>query len=471
MSSDSQARTTPSGLGAVDRRRRAAAVVALVGLAAIVAILGLVLIRNWWLVPMVLASAALTAGAAVRVVVLDGRHRVRWALAGIVGVVGLVVGLVAVAAADLAASGLLIVIGAIAALLTIYAHRGYVRPVAAPVVTGPRRDTGQRRSVLFLNPKSGGGKVGRFDLVAEARRRGVETIELGPDDDLTVLAEQAVADGVEVLGMAGGDGSQADVAAVAVAHDLPFVCIPAGTRNHFALDLNLDRDDPRLSLDAFVEGVERRVDYGMAGDRFFVNNVSMGLYPHVVTDTSYRDGRLKAATSLIPDLMRDDTPSIDLRFTSPDGVAYETAQVLLVSNNPYRGLGSLDGAGRRVSLAGGVLGVLVVAASDADQLARATQLAALGRSVEKIDGFDQWTAPEMRIDSSSGHVLAGVDGEAIELPAPLLIRIVPTGLRVIVPVGTAEPPESVPSLLSIESIGGLFEIAGGVAPGPFGDDS
>jgi diacylglycerol kinase family enzyme len=471
MSSESKADGAPAGPVAVDGRRRVAAILALVGLVVLVVILVVVLIRNWWLVLIVLASVALSAGAAVRVVVLDGRHRVRWAVVGIVGVLGLAAGLVAVAADDLAVSGALVVIGAAAVVLTIYARRGYVRPVAAPEVTGPRRDTGQRRSVLFLNPKSGGGKVGRFDLAAEARRRGVETVVLGPDDDLTALAEQAVVDGVEVLGMAGGDGSQADVAAVAVAHDLPFVCIPAGTRNHFALDLNLDREDPRLSLDAFVEGVERRVDYGLAGDRFFVNNVSMGLYPHVVTDASYRDGRLKAATSLIPALMRDDTPSIDVRFTSPDGVAYETAQVLLVSNNPYQGLGSLDGAGRRVSLTGGVLGVLVVAATDTDQLARATQQAALGRSVEKIDGFDQWTAPELRIESSSSQVLAGVDGEAIELPSPLVISIVPAGLRVIVPVGTADPPASLPSLLSIESIGGLVEIAGGVTPGPSGDDS
>ena len=133
--------------------------------------------------------------------------------------------------------------------------------------------------MLFLNPKSGGGKVEQFDLVAEARRRGVEAVVLERDDDLTALAERAVADGAEVLGMAGGDGSQADVAAVCVAHDLPFVCIPAGTRNHFALDLNLDRSDPRPALDAFVEGIEIRVDHGLAGDRFFVNNVSPGHVP------------------------------------------------------------------------------------------------------------------------------------------------------------------------------------------------
>jgi diacylglycerol kinase family enzyme len=455
----------------VSGRRRVAAVVAIACIATMVMVVGIVVISDWWLVLAAAAAAVLAVGGAVRFLVLDGHHRVRWAAAGIFGVISLIASVLAVATDNLAATGVLVALGGAAAVLGVYARRGYVRPVAAPEVTGPRRDTGRRRSVLFLNPKSGGGKVGEFDLVAEARRRGVETVELGPDDDLTALAERAVADGTELLGMAGGDGSQADVAAVAVAHGLPFVCIPAGTRNHFALDLNLDRDDPRLALDAFVEGIERRVDYGLAGDRFFVNNVSLGIYPHVVADPSYRDGRMKAATSVIPDLMSDDAPSIDLRFTSPDGTTYETAQVLLVSNNPYRGLGAVDGAGRRVSLTGGELGVLVIAATDADQLARATQLATLGRPIDKIDGFDQWTAAELRIESSASHVLAGVDGEAMELEAPLLIRIVPAGLRVIVPVGTAEAPETLPGLLSIEAVGGLFEIAGGVAPGPYGDDS
>ncbi len=347
-------------------------------------------------------------------------------------------------------------------MLAVYAQRGYIRAAAAPQVTGPVHETRRRHAVLFLNPRSGGGKVGEFDLVAEARARGVETVVLGPDDDLTALAEAAVADGAEVLGMAGGDGSQADVAAVAVAHDLPFVCIPAGTRNHFALDLNLDRVDPRPALDAFVHGVERRVDHGLAGGRFFVNNVSLGIYPHVVDSPEYRDGRMKAAASIIPELMNPDTPSLSLRFDSPTGTHYDTAQVLLVSNNPYRGFAALDGAGRRVSLDGGVLGVLVIAAADPDELTRAARRTTLGVPLEKVEGFDQWTATSIRVDSDEATVLAGVDGEALDLPTPLDIRIVPGGLRVMVPVGTPETPEPTPSLLSRESVTNLVAIAGGI---------
>ena len=117
-----------------------------------------------------------------------------------------------------------------------------------------------QRPVLFLNPRSGGGKATRAGLAERARERGIDVIVLRPEDDLAVLVDDAVAHGADALGAAGGDGSLAVVAAAARAHDLPFVCVPAGTRNHFALDVGVDRGDLVGSLDAFTNGVERRID-------------------------------------------------------------------------------------------------------------------------------------------------------------------------------------------------------------------
>jgi len=457
-----------------DRRvpigRRLAAIAALVlGLGLVVALAGL-LVTHWLAVVLAVVAIGVLANGAVRFLATSSPRRQGWLLTALVGCGGLVTAVALVASDRPIVFGGVVVTGALVIALGLYARRGYVRPAAAPEVAGRRRVLHTRQAVLFLNPHSGGGKVGEFDLVAEAQRRGIETVELGPDDDLTVLAEQAVADGAEILGMAGGDGSQADVAAVAVAHDLPFVCIPAGTRNHFALDLNLDRSDPRLALEAFVEGIERRVDYGRAGERFFVNNVSLGIYPHIVQDPSYRDGRLKAAADLLPDLLDPERTPVDLRFASPSGTTYETAQVVLVSNNPYRGGVSIDGTGRRVSLDGGELGVLVVAAPDPAALAAAVRNLALGASIERIDGLDEWTAPTLRVESSEPTILAGVDGEAMDLPSPLEFRLVPKGLRVIVPVGTPEPPADTEALLSTQALSDLLSLAGGVDVGPFGAD-
>jgi diacylglycerol kinase family enzyme len=116
-----------------------------------------------------------------------------------------------------------------------------------------------RRPVLFVNPRPGDGRAARAGLAERARGKGIEAVILAAGQDLAALAGDAVAAGADALGMAGGDGSLAVVAAAAAAHEIPFVCVPAGTRNHFALDVGVDRHDVIGALDAFTDGVERHV--------------------------------------------------------------------------------------------------------------------------------------------------------------------------------------------------------------------
>src|SRR4029077_14475068 len=153
-----------------------------------------------------------------------------------------------------------------------------------------------------------------FDLAGEARKRGIRAVVLERGDDLLELAEQALNDGADVIGMAGGDGSQALVATVAMRHNVPHVCIPAGTRNHFALDLGLDREDVVGALDAFTDGVERRIDLARVNDRVFVNNASLGVYAKVVQSEAYRDAKLETWTDMLPDLLGPEAEPIDLEF-------------------------------------------------------------------------------------------------------------------------------------------------------------
>jgi diacylglycerol kinase family enzyme len=145
--------------------------------------------------------------------------------------------------------------------------------------------------VLFVNPASGGGRARRAGVAELARGRGIEVIVLNPDHNLAALVRDAVARGADALGVAGGDGSLAIVAAAAGANGLPFVCIPAGTRNHFALDLGVDRHDLVGALDAFTDGVERRIDVAEVNGRVFVNNVSLGIYGDAVRQPGYRGRR------------------------------------------------------------------------------------------------------------------------------------------------------------------------------------
>ena len=172
---------------------------------------------------------------------------------------------------------------------------------AMPAVPAAR----PRHPFLIMNPRSGGGKVARFGLKEKAEALGAEVALLeGPGTvDVAALARQAVADGADLLGVAGGDGTQALVAGIAAEHDLPFLVISAGTRNHFALDLGLDREDPATCLDALTDGVELRVDLGVIGDRTFVNNASFGAYAEVVQSPAYRDDKRGTTLQMLPDLL------------------------------------------------------------------------------------------------------------------------------------------------------------------------
>ena len=220
------------------------------------------------------------------------------------------------------AHGLMVLVvlalGACSAGLTRYALRRDRRSIRTLQVPGTPVGPA-RHGVLIMNPKSGGGKATRFELADEARRRGIEPVVLEPGSDLVQLAEDAIDRGADVIGMAGGDGSQALVASVAMRHDVALVCIPAGTRNHFALDLGLDRDDVVGALDAFGDAVERRIDLAEVSGHVFVNNVSLGIYAKIVQSPEYRDAKRETTAKFLPELLGPDAQPYGMQFTDPAG--------------------------------------------------------------------------------------------------------------------------------------------------------
>ena len=226
-----------------------------------------------------------------------------------------------------------------------------------------------RHPYLIMNPKSGGGKVEKFDLKRKAEDLGADVFLIGGPEpvDVAQVAREAVAQGADLLGVAGGDGTQALVAGVAAEHGLPFVVITAGTRNHFALDLGLDREDPPACLGALSDGVELRVDLGKINGQVFVNNASFGAYAEIVETPAYRGDKLKTTLNLLPDLLQGHRGA----RLSPraDDVEIRSPQALLVANNPY-GTGDIAGLSRRARLDRGVLGVVGVKVRSARQAAR-----------------------------------------------------------------------------------------------------
>jgi len=323
---------------------------------------------------LVLASAAVLTGFAGRAslaMVAVGRHHLIW------------VAVVPVTLLVLAAG----------------AARRALAPAGAGAGMPVREVPPPERALVITNPRSGGGTVIRSGLTDKAEAAGAEVALLeGPGQaDVADLARRAVAAGADLVGVAGGDGTQALVAGIAARHDLPFLVISAGTRDHFAMNLGLDRDNPAACLDALTSaGVEQRIGLGIIGDRTFVNNASSGAHAEVVQNPAYRDDTRGTTLQVLPDL--------------------------LVSNDPYE-LADIARLGRRARLDTGTLGVVAVtvtSALHAVPLPRGTR----GRGPTTL------TAGEVVVDADQPEIPAGIDGETVMMPTPVRCTIRPQALRV-----------------------------------------
>lgn len=257
---------------------------------------------------------------------------------------------------------------------------------------------------LLINPRSGSDRPSADELAEAARAAGIEPRILRPDDHASELAQAAPAD---ALGIAGGDGSLAAVATVALERELPFVCVPFGTRNHFASDLGLDRHDPLGALAAF-SGVERRIDVGRVNGRVFLNNVSLGLYAQLVHRRERHRHRREALAGLRAAwLLAHERHRLRLSVDG-DRIA---SRIVLVANNEYE------------------LDLFTVGARERLDAGRLWLYAA-----------DGWLPRDWSSRSSDrfeldlpGPVLAAADGEPVELKAPLRFELLPRALRVLVP--------------------------------------
>ena len=279
-----------------------------------------------------------------------------------------------------------------------------------PMTMGWQRVEPARRPVLLINPRSGNGAAGRVSLAERALALGIEPLILSPERDLAELAASAVERGADVLGMAGGDGSLAIVAATALAHGLPFVCVPAGTRNHFALDVGVVRHDVIGALAAFTDGLERRIDVAQVNGRLFLNNVSLGIYGEAVAQARYRDEKLRTLLDTAREVLSPAGAAQKMKLTDDGGRVHDDPAVVLVSNNPYA---LARGSATRPRLDTGRLGVVVL-----------ERPAARPRRPDHA-----WTAPSLSVEAPA-TVDAGVDGEAISLAPPLRFETRHLALRV-----------------------------------------
>ncbi len=433
-------------------RRRAAAITA-IGLVAVVVVAtaaeiadgpGRVLIHRVLFALLVAGLwVALTHVATARV------FGIAVAVAAAIGIVVALVGAEGALAVSIAIrAGLLVV----ALGLARYALGTTMRSLKAAEVPGTPVGPASR-GVLFMNLKSGGGKAEQFHLVDECRRRGIEPVVLEPGQDWVQRVRDAAASGIDVLGMAGGDGSQAMVATIAAESGLPMVVVPAGTRNHLALDLGLDRDDVVGALDAYGDAVERRLDLADLNGHVFVNNVSLGLYAAIVRAPEYRDAKVDTTLATLPQALGRDSRPFDLRFTGPDGTEHEGAHVIQISNNPYRETAA--GMGSRPRLDTRQLGIISLVLGREGGAAAFFAALATGHP-ERFAGFHAWSAPTFEV-TSGGPIEIGLDGETQVLDPPLRFSIRPDQVRVRLP---RDAPGHSPGARSLGWRGRLRELWG-----------
>ena len=338
-----------------------------------------------------------------------------------------------------------VVIIAVISFLGAYALR---RP--SPVV----RSISAVSPVLFVNPKSGGGKAADADIATIARERGIDVRVLERGEDLTLLVSDAIADGADMIGIAGGDGSLGYVATATIDAGVPFVCIPAGTRNHFARDLGLDRADLVGALDAF-NGELWMLDYATVNDRVFLNVSSLGLYAETVSDPSYRDAKLETAVETLQTLEASGE-KFDLRYTDRKGQTHDSADLVMVSNGRYEIGGAPRDIGKRSRLDLGRLGIVTLTVSSPAEALQAATLWAAG-SIDRFHGWEQRDDSTFEIRSGSA-VAVGIDGEAVRMESPLCFEIHAGAFPVAVPEGLRHGPRVSP-LGMVGSVGRLWSIA------------
>jgi diacylglycerol kinase family enzyme len=438
-------------------RSRLAASAALIVALATLALLVVFTVEN---VLYVLASLACGLLAISTLWVAATDHRLRWwaAPAAAIFVGGAIASLVAAGRSAVAIIVVLVGTLSASALATLAMRWEVYRIVARRWRPVPPAQHG----VILVNPKSGDGKAARLHLADEAHRLGIETVILDKGDDLRSLAEKAVEEGADALGMAGGDGSQAIVASVAADRGVAFVCIPTGTRNHLALDLGIDRDHPLQALKAFGPAREASVDLAEVNGLVFVNNVSLGVYAGIVASDQYREAKRRTVAELLPGMFGPGAPSFGLVIGGPDGPVPD-ACVIEVSNNVYR-LSSVAGFGSRPRLDGGALGVTTLSVHGAPDVDRLVALQVAGHP-ERFEGWRQWTSQDLVVGGLPA-LAAAVDGEARKCDPPLHFRIRPGVLRArIAPGEPGASPALLHAPMSANTFAGLVRIVFGKPSG------
>lgn len=299
--------------------------------------------------------------------------------------------------------------------------------------------------IVILNRGAGASKPGHEasrDKIASlfaAAEAPVQIVEPEGDKDVSALARDAAASNEETIVASGGDGTISSVAAVLAGTGKRLGVLPTGTLNHFAKDLHIPlelEDAVRTTINGRIEAV----DVAEVNGRVFINNSSLGIYPHIVASREAQQERLARGKwpaflwATMRALRR--FPFMNLRISTDEQQLVRRTAFLFVGNNQYEIAGFNLGA--RSCLNGGNLGLYLTHRTGRLGLFRLGLHALFGR-VDQAKDFDAFCVQEAHIESSRPRLLVARDGEVEWMETPLHYRIRRAALQVLVPHDRATP--------------------------------
>lgn len=290
------------------------------------------------------------------------------------------------------------------------------------------------KGTLFFNPSSG-VKVAPAERLAfqdAAREAGLDVIHLTREVNCTQVIRERMARGQRLFIAAGGDGTINHVMQPLVHSEAVFGVIPAGTYNHFARDLGIPLDW-REALEVALTGALHQVDTGRINERFFVNNVSLGLYPELVARREERGRdypRWKARFWAGYHTFRK-YPHVTLNIETEHHHDVLRTHVFMISNNSYD-LSRVGIEAPRTTLSEGRLSIYWLPHLRRLELMRFAAHYLAGR-VHEAPGFRSFRTSRMKVQTPRARLHLGIDGEVLTMETPLVIMTVPQSLVVRVP--------------------------------------
>ncbi len=271
-------------------------------------------------------------------------------------------------------------------------------------------------------------------LYTALNNAGIEYLEFIEDDKLTMseFADAAAKDGFEVVVAVGGDGTISTVATKLVGTNTTLGVIPMGTYNNFAKDLNIP-EDIEGAVANLINGSVVEIDVGEVNGHHFINNSSIGLYPHLVLRRERSEARgvpriLATTFALLKIFQKFPYHKLKLSLDGTD--VYRETPMLFIGNGRYNYHG-LDIGERRLPI-DGKMSLFVLKDLQRFDLAKFS-LKVLSDNIHGDPNFENYHVEEAVIELPKKLIYVSKDGEVLRMESPLRYKVVPKALKVIIP--------------------------------------